>query len=53
MSLTFKGKRGLVVHALDATGKAVGQIPARNTADGTVLTLGPDAKTCFFAVESE
>jgi hypothetical protein len=53
VSLTFKGKRGLVVHALDATGKAVGQIPARNTADGTVLTLGPDAKTCFFAVESE
>jgi hypothetical protein len=53
VNLTFKRKQGLAVHALDATGKLGGDVLSRRTAEGTVLTLGPADKTCFFAVEAD
>ena len=51
-TLTFKRRPGLVVHALDAAGALGAEIPVRRTAAGTVLTLGPAGKTCFFGVEA-
>lgn len=50
--LTLKGKRQVAIHALDAAGHALAEIPTQLTDAGVVLTLGPAWKTCYYAIEA-